>query len=104
MARSGFPSMTALLGMLAVAGYQNRDTLSRMMGGRDSAVGSMGDIGRSDMSSVGTSGGGLGGLLGGLLGGGESGGRPIWVAWAGCRAAWRVVPVELVSVDSSVEV
>lgn len=30
---SGFPSMTALLGLLAVAGYQNRDKLAEWLGG-----------------------------------------------------------------------
>ncbi len=29
----GFPSMTALLGVLAVAGYQNRDKLAELLGG-----------------------------------------------------------------------
>ena len=29
----GFPSMTALLGLLAVAGYQNRDKIAEMLGG-----------------------------------------------------------------------
>lgn len=29
--RSGFPSMTALLGLLAVAGYQNRDKIAEML-------------------------------------------------------------------------
>jgi uncharacterized protein YidB (DUF937 family) len=29
----GFPSMTALLGVLAVAGYQNRDKISEMLAG-----------------------------------------------------------------------
>lgn len=33
MAR-GFPSMTALLGLLAVAGYQHRDKLGELLGGR----------------------------------------------------------------------
>lgn len=28
----GFPSMTALLGLLAIAGYQNRDKISEMLG------------------------------------------------------------------------
>ena len=27
----GFPSMTALLGLLAVAGYQNRDKIAEML-------------------------------------------------------------------------
>ncbi len=30
----GFPSMTALLGLLAVAGYQHRDKIAEMLGGR----------------------------------------------------------------------
>jgi hypothetical protein len=29
----GFPSMTALLGLLAVAGYQNRDKIAEWLGG-----------------------------------------------------------------------
>ncbi len=33
MARGGFPSMTALLGLLAVAGYQNRDRIAEMLRG-----------------------------------------------------------------------
>ena len=33
----GFPSMTALLGLLAVAGYQNRDKIAEMLGGGKSA-------------------------------------------------------------------
>ena len=35
----GFPSMTALLGVLAVAGYQNRDKLAEMLGGLTSESG-----------------------------------------------------------------
>ena len=31
----GFPSMTALLGLLAVAGYQHRDKIAEMLGGSD---------------------------------------------------------------------
>ena len=34
----GFPSMTALLGLLAVAGYQNRDKLAEMLGVKVSFV------------------------------------------------------------------
>ena len=67
----GFPSMTALLGLLAVAGYQNRDKLAEMLGGTSSST--------SGAPSQGTQ-SGLGGLLsilggggvGGLLGGGLS--------------------------------
>ena len=33
MSDSGFPSMTALLGLLAVAGYQNRDKIGEWIGG-----------------------------------------------------------------------
>ena len=71
MARSGFPSMTALLGLLAVAGYQNRDALTQMLGGRGA-----GGAGGAGMGGQGGLGGGLGGALGGLLGGqGGMGGR-----------------------------
>lgn len=31
-AKRGFPSMTALLAMLAIAGYQNRDKISEVLG------------------------------------------------------------------------
>jgi uncharacterized protein YidB (DUF937 family) len=31
---NGFPSMTALLGMLAIAGYQNRDKLGELLSGQ----------------------------------------------------------------------
>ena len=50
--------MTALLGLLAVAGYQNRDKLSEMFANRGG-------------QGAGGTGGGLGGLLGGALGGGS---------------------------------
>lgn len=56
MARN--PSLVALLGLLAVAGYQNRDRLAEVMNGR-----TVGDVARD---------GGQGGLLDGLRG--ESGG------------------------------
>ena len=50
----GFPSMTALLGLLAIAGYQNRDKIAEILGG---------------LSKPGTTGqGGIGGLLGQLSG------------------------------------
>ena len=59
----GFPSMTALLGLLAIAGYQNRDKIAEMLGG---------------LNKPGSSGqGGIGGLLGQLsssLGGTSTGG------------------------------
>jgi len=57
----GYPSMTALLGLLALAGYQNRDKLGELLGGAGQ--------GGSAPASAGAAPGGLGGLLGGLLGG-----------------------------------
>ena len=56
----GFPSMTALLGLLAIAGYQNRDKIAEMLGGAQGGAGT----GQS----------GLGGLLGQLSGGLGAGG------------------------------
>jgi uncharacterized protein YidB (DUF937 family) len=57
----GLPSMTALLGLLAIAGYQNRDKIAEMLGG-------------SGQDKTGASGPtGLGGLLGGLGGAGAGG-------------------------------
>jgi len=62
--------MTALLGLLAIAGYQNRDKLAEMLGsGAASGPGRPGAGGGQQQ-------GGLGGLLGGLggLGGQQQGG------------------------------
>ncbi len=67
----GFPSMTALLGLLAVAGYQNRDKIAEWLGG----VGQQSGIGASPARSQ--SGGGLPGVLEqlrGSLAGGTPGG------------------------------
>ena len=64
MAR-GFPSMTALLALLAVAGYQNRDKIAEMLG-KGSQANSAGTA-----SGLGGILGNLGGMgAGGLLGGG----------------------------------
>jgi uncharacterized protein YidB (DUF937 family) len=54
----GFPSMTALLGLLAVAGYQNRDKIAEIISG----------LGKGAPAQ-----GGLGGLLGNLGAGGPGG-------------------------------
>src|SRR5215208_4163774 len=69
--------LIALLGLLAVAGYQNRDRLGEMLG---RATGQSNEGGARPGQATGAqsagSGGGLGGLLGGLgslLGGGGSG-------------------------------
>lgn len=65
----GLPSMTALLGMLALAGYQNRDKIGEMMKG--AGGGSVGG-GQSPLGGIlGNLGGALGGAgAGGLLSGG----------------------------------
>jgi uncharacterized protein YidB (DUF937 family) len=59
----GFPSMTALLGLLAIAGYQNRDKIVEMLRG----------AGQNKPGAEGQ--GGIGGLLAQLgLGGASAGG------------------------------
>ncbi len=72
MAR-GFPSMTALLGMLAVLGYQNRDKISEVLGklntpGPDGKAGPGGLGGLLEKLGVNTKGAGAGGILTGGLG------------------------------------
>jgi uncharacterized protein YidB (DUF937 family) len=66
------PSMTALLGLLAIAGYQNRDKLAEMLKGATSPQpGSAGNNpAGQDQSPL----GGLLGSLGGVLGGAGVGG------------------------------
>src|SRR3954471_11412373 len=71
MAR-GLPSMTALLGLLAIAGYQNRDKIAEMLKGAgasaDGRSGGEGGLGGLLNGLAGTSAGGLlGGGLGSLL-------------------------------------
>jgi uncharacterized protein YidB (DUF937 family) len=67
----GFPSMTALLALLAVAGYQNRDKLAELIRGGGGAVpNSPGAPG----GAAGQQPGGLGGLLNNLGGAGAAGG------------------------------
>ena len=63
----GMPSMVALLGLLAVAGYQNRDKIAEVMGGRQKEP-----DGRPDPSEL-PSEGGLLSKLGGLIGGAGAG-------------------------------
>jgi uncharacterized protein YidB (DUF937 family) len=63
----GMPSMTALLGLLAIAGYQNRDKLAEMLKGASG----------NSTSGTGAQQSGQGGLLGnlgGMLGGAGVGG------------------------------
>lgn len=65
----GMPSMVALLGLLAVAGYQNRDKIAEMLGGANQPSPGGGAPGQptppSDQGSI------LG-KLGALLGGGSA--------------------------------
>jgi uncharacterized protein YidB (DUF937 family) len=67
MASRGMPSMVALLGLLAVAGYQNREKIADMLRGQGQAGSRPGTAGQ---------GGGQGGILdnlGGLFGGASAG-------------------------------
>ncbi|GJD93674.1 YidB family protein [Methylobacterium iners] len=67
----GYPSMTALLGLLAVAGFQNRDKIAELLGGLGQGGGQARGAGQSGNQ------GGLGGLLsglGGAVGGAGAGG------------------------------
>lgn len=86
MNNRAFPSMTALLALLAVAGYQNRDKIAEMIkgatqGGQPGQAGLPDQPGAADPfgragEAGGQGGAGLGGLLGGLgglFGGGASG-------------------------------
>ena len=71
----GFPSMTALLGLLAVAGYQNRDKLAEMFGGGHASSAQPASVPQGGGTLPGGFGGGaasggLGGLLAGLGGAG----------------------------------
>ena len=66
----GFPSMTALLGLLALAGYQNRDKIGELLKGA-TAPGGPGNQQNPLGGLLGNLGGALGGAgAGGLLGGG----------------------------------
>ena len=60
----GFPSMTALLGLLAIAGYQNRDKIAELLRG---AQGNPGAPAQGPQS--GSAGGAIPENLGGMLGG-----------------------------------
>jgi uncharacterized protein YidB (DUF937 family) len=66
MARSG-PSLVALLGLLAVAGYQNRDKIGAMLQNAGGANGMPGRSGSGDTGPLGD----LGSLFGGSGGGGN---------------------------------
>jgi uncharacterized protein YidB (DUF937 family) len=69
----GFPSMTALLALLAIAGYQNRDKIAEMLRGtgqdrpeadkQGGLSGLLGQLGLGGASAAGILSGGLGELL-----------------------------------------
>jgi uncharacterized protein YidB (DUF937 family) len=66
----GLPSMTALLGLLAVAGYQNREKIGEMLkglGGGTPGAGGQGDGGLLGKLSSTLGGASAGGVLGGGL-------------------------------------
>lgn len=107
----GFPSMTALLGLLAVAGYQNRDKIAEMLSGASNSPGRQG-LGMGQQGGAGGMGGGLGGLLGnmgaggvgGLLGGGlgellesfrQNGQGDVAESWVGTGPNKEVAPHQL---------
>src|SRR5512132_4071864 len=64
----GMPSMIALLGLLAVAGYQNRDKIAEVLGGLKQQPGGAPGPGNQQSGQ-----GGVLGNLGGLLGGASAG-------------------------------
>ena len=70
------PSLTALLGLLAVAGFQNRDKIAEMLRGTTASTAGAPGPGQQPGQQQGGLGGLLGNLggtgVGGLLGGGLS--------------------------------
>ena len=110
MAR-GLPSMTALLGLLAIAGYQNRDKLAAMFGGASastpagSGVAPQPHAGGGMGSIFGNLGGAMGaGGIGGMLGNGlrelaerfhENGKGDVAQSWIGTGPNKPIAPHEL---------
>lgn len=68
----GYPSLTALLGLLAIAGYQNRDKIAEMLGrmgqSKPGAPGQGGSGGILEQLTKGLGGASAGGILSGGLG------------------------------------
>jgi uncharacterized protein YidB (DUF937 family) len=109
----GFPSMTALLGLLAVAGYQNRDKIAEMLrgvgqsspGAGQAAPGATGGLGGVLEQLRGTLGGSPGGGgAGGFLSGGlgelidrfkQNGQGAVADSWVGTGPNRAVAPPEL---------
>jgi uncharacterized protein YidB (DUF937 family) len=69
----GMPSLVALLGLLAVAGYQNREKIADMLRGQGEAGGRPGQPGQAGQPGQQGGLGGILGNLGGLLGGASAG-------------------------------
>ena len=98
----GMPSLLALLGLVAVAGYQNRDKIAEMLRGQ--APDSPGRPGGQE-GGLGNLLGGLGGAgVGGLLGGGlgelierfkQSGQGDVADSWVGTGPNKDVAPTQL---------
>ena len=104
----GTPSMVALLGLLAVAGYQNRGKIAEMLGGlKQEPGGGPGQI--NQQSGLGGMLGNLGGLLGGasvgsVLSGGlgglvdrfkQNGQGPVADSWVGTGPNQQLAPDQL---------
>jgi uncharacterized protein YidB (DUF937 family) len=98
----GYPSMTALLALLAFAGYQNRDKLAEMLRG---AQGGAGGPAKSPQALPGQLGGVLGGKsIGDLLSGGikdlvdaftEKGHGEVADSWVGHGPNKQIAPPDL---------
>jgi len=73
MNNRGMPSLVALLGLLAVAGYQNREKIAEMLRGQGQAGGRPGQPGQAGQPGQQGGLGGILGNLGGLLGGASAG-------------------------------
>jgi uncharacterized protein YidB (DUF937 family) len=101
MAR-GYPSMTALLGMLALAGYQNRDKIAEMLkgataGGTNAQSGLGGLLsslggGTGGLSSHGLISGGLGSLLDAFR---QNGQAEVADSWVGTGPNKQIEPPQL---------
>jgi uncharacterized protein YidB (DUF937 family) len=84
----GLPSMTALLALLAIAGYQNRDKISEMLrgsgrsgsGNQSGLEGLLGQLGLGGASAGGILSGGLGELIERFKQSGQGETAESWVA------------------------